>query len=530
MKIIKKVATIGVLIIVIIIIALLIYFRKDIYMNYKILKSNNTLLEIYNQDTKFILWKKTYHHIINENILIKIVDGNNGIYLNNEEIKNSLEPETLISEGKCEKYNINEQSIIIEINNPKMIKHININTKNIFENNQLVDIYVVDEKEELKLNKEKIIIKNNEIDLDIDNNYNKYIITFIPIKEILIEPELKVKLNSKINMKFNILPINSTSKDLMIDIENKDIISFNENGELIAKNVGETNINIKDFYKRIEKNIHIQVVAIPEEIIVDKQKIELIESETTTVSAQVKPTTIENKEVKFLSSDETIFKVNKNGIITALKEGNARLIIETIESPIITLEIPVNIKKKIIKEEETIEVSAMAQEDTVGTYINGILVVNKKYRLPSTYNPGIQPIAQNQFNQMKEDAKKEGINLWIKSGFRSYETQRIIYNRNVNLYGEEIANSFSAKPGESEHQTGLAFDINSTRWDFEGTIEAKWLQNNCYKYGFIIRYPKGKEKITGYVYEPWHIRYVGIEHAKQIYNRNICLEEYLGIN
>lgn len=530
MKIIKRVISIVVLIIIIIIIFLLIYFKKDIYMNYKILTSNNELLEMYDKDTKFILWERTYKHIINENILIKIVDGNNGIYLNNEEVKNSLAPETIINEGECEKYNMNEQSIIIEMNNPKMIKYININTKNIFENNQLVDIYTVDEKEEVNLYKEKIIIKNNEIDLDIDNNYNKYIITFIPIKEILIEPELKVKLNSKINMKFNISPINSTSKDLMIDIENKDIVSFNENGELIAKNVGETNVNIKDFYKRIEKNIHIQVVAIPEEIIVDKQKIELIETETTTISAQVKPTTIENKDVKFLSSDESIFKVNENGRITALKEGNAKLIIETIESPIITLEIPVNIKKKIIKQEETMEVSTIVQENTVGTYINGVLVVNKKYKLPSTYNPGVQPVAQNQFNQMKEDAKKEGINLWIKSGFRSYETQKNIYNRNVNMYGEEIANSFSAKPGESEHQTGLAFDINSTRWDFEKTIEAKWLENNCYKYGFIIRYPKGKEKITGYVYEPWHIRYVGIEHAKNIYNRNICLEEYLGID
>lgn len=83
--------------------------------------------------------------------------------------------------------------------------------------------------------------------------------------------------------------------------------------------------------------------------------------------------------------------------------------------------------------------------------------------------------------------------------------------------------------GESEHQTGLAFDINSTRWDFAETKEAKWLANNCYDYGFIIRYLEGKENITGYVYEPWHIRYVGKEISSQMKNSGLCLEEFLKI-
>ena len=89
---------------------------------------------------------------------------------------------------------------------------------------------------------------------------------------------------------------------------------------------------------------------------------------------------------------------------------------------------------------------------------------------------------------------------------------------------------FLLNHGESEHQTGLAFDINSTRWDFAETEEAKWLANNCYDYGFIIRYMQGKEDITGYVYEPWHIRYVGNNISKQIKNTGLCLEEFLGIN
>lgn len=89
---------------------------------------------------------------------------------------------------------------------------------------------------------------------------------------------------------------------------------------------------------------------------------------------------------------------------------------------------------------------------------------------------------------------------------------------------------FLRNHGQSEHQTGLAFDINSTRWDFKDTIEGKWLAEHCYEYGFIIRYPENKQDKTGYVYEPWHVRYVGNKVANDIKNTGLCLEEYVGIN
>lgn len=166
------------------------------------------------------------------------------------------------------------------------------------------------------------------------------------------------------------------------------------------------------------------------------------------------------------------------------------------------------------------------QENTI-KYINGVLIVNKKHTLPSNYNPGTNKEAIEQFNKMQEKAFEEGIKLEIVSGYRSYELQERIYNKNVHIYGEKEANTFSAKPGQSEHQTGLAFDINSTQDNFKDTIEGKWLAKNCYDFGFIIRYPKNKEHITGYIYEPWHIRYVGDKVAMEIKNRDICLEEYL---
>ncbi len=166
-------------------------------------------------------------------------------------------------------------------------------------------------------------------------------------------------------------------------------------------------------------------------------------------------------------------------------------------------------------------------------YINGILIANKTYNLPSNYNPGalLNTFTSN-FNKMKNDAKNNNINLYIRSGFRSYNTQVSLYNNYVKRDGKAAADTYSARAGHSEHQTGLAADINSLDQSFINTKEGKWLNDNCYKYGFIIRYPKGKESITGYIYEPWHIRYVGTDISSKLYNNGnwITLEEYLGID
>lgn len=164
------------------------------------------------------------------------------------------------------------------------------------------------------------------------------------------------------------------------------------------------------------------------------------------------------------------------------------------------------------------------------TYINGILIANKTYALPSNYNPGVDSRAQSAFNRMAADAANQGVNLYIVSGFRSYSNQASIYNNYVARDGKAAADRYSARPGHSEHQTGLAFDVNSLSQSFENTKEGKWLAANCHNYGFIIRYPKGKESVTGYMYEPWHIRYLGTDTATAVYNSGLTLEEYLGIN
>ena len=166
------------------------------------------------------------------------------------------------------------------------------------------------------------------------------------------------------------------------------------------------------------------------------------------------------------------------------------------------------------------------------TYIDGVLIANKTYSLPSDYGNGLTRATQSAFGKMNADAKSLGLSLWIASGYRSYWTQNTLYNNYVASDGKEEADTYSARPGYSEHQTGLAFDLNSVEDSFANTDEGKWVKDNCYRYGLIIRYPKGKESITGYIYEPWHLRYVGVDLATKLYNDGdwITLEEYFGID
>lgn len=168
-------------------------------------------------------------------------------------------------------------------------------------------------------------------------------------------------------------------------------------------------------------------------------------------------------------------------------------------------------------------------------YIDGILVVNKEFGLPRNFASGLNSEVIEAFNEMKKDAKEEGIIINIRSGFRDTDTQEALFNSYAQRDGIEKANRYSAKPGHSEHETGLTIDITDEHnnrsigdW-FNETEQAKWLYENAHKYGFILRYPEGKEDITGYKYESWHYRYVGVEHSQYFNQNNLTLEEYLGL-
>ncbi|KIL52170.1 M15 family metallopeptidase [Jeotgalibacillus soli] len=173
---------------------------------------------------------------------------------------------------------------------------------------------------------------------------------------------------------------------------------------------------------------------------------------------------------------------------------------------------------------------------TEPTYVQGVLIANKQYPLPIDYAPGVDPEANEAFERMQFAAREIGIELVAFSTFRSYEYQDELYHRYVEKHGQEEADRFSSKPGYSEHQTGLGFDIGEEGQEqywaedsFKDTEAAKWLAEDAHHYGFILRYPPGKEEITGYQYESWHFRYLGVELATKVHASGLTLEEYLGI-
>lgn len=181
------------------------------------------------------------------------------------------------------------------------------------------------------------------------------------------------------------------------------------------------------------------------------------------------------------------------------------------------------------------------------------VLINKEFALPSDYVPEnlVVPSVPFSFSGYKEkkllreDAAKAleelfkaseeaQLSLFAVSGYRSYDRQKAIYDSNVARNGSERTDQFSARPGYSEHQSGLAMDVstNSIHFrldeEFAATPEGRFLADHAHEYGFIIRYPEGKSDITGYSYEPWHIRYVGKELAEELHSKGITLEEYYG--
>lgn len=162
-------------------------------------------------------------------------------------------------------------------------------------------------------------------------------------------------------------------------------------------------------------------------------------------------------------------------------------------------------------------------------YVKGILVANKKYALPKDFGDGVDDTAYDALQNLQSGATVAGFDMPMLSGYRSYETQVTLYQRYADRDGVELADTYSARAGHSEHQTGLAFDVGQIDNDYGETAAGKWLAQNCAEYGFILRYQKGKEYITGYQYEPWHIRYVGTKVAKEIMGKGITLEEYLNL-
>lgn len=162
-----------------------------------------------------------------------------------------------------------------------------------------------------------------------------------------------------------------------------------------------------------------------------------------------------------------------------------------------------------------------------------LVTINVPYVLENPEIKQLREVAAIALEQMFAAAKEENIILYARSGFRSYQTQEQLFEDYANKHGIDAANRFSAKPGQSEHQTGLVMDITSESVDlaltedFGDTEEGKWVAEHAHQFGFIIRYPKDMEDITGYTYEPWHLRYLGVDVATAVFESNLAYEKFL---
>ena len=379
------------------------------------------------------------------------------------------------------------------------------------------------------------MIKSDNVSVVINDGVTK---TYLDSKNVKLYMDLNVNTyNTKVNY-------SGFDNNEAFFIENKGIVSKSSKVEINLPNYLKEN-KIVDIYG-IRENDKINQISLGvkvKDVVILKPSDKYVKYFITYVpltDMKVKDLTVDkgdviNLNIKYVPENATvkdyeytkigdIFMLNSNGNIVAKESGS-----DTIEIKHTIQNIEKKIKVTVRKEEEVTEEKVIIKDGL--TYVDGILIANKTYSLPSDYDPGeLNEDALNSFEEMKADALKDDIELWIQSGYRSYSLQEELYNRYVEEDGKDLADTYSARPGHSEHQTGLAMDLNIIDSSFEGTPEAIWLEENCYKYGFIIRYPKGKEKITGYMYEPWHLRYIGKENAKKVYESGLTLEEYLGID
>ena len=305
-----------------------------------------------------------------------------------------------------------------------------------------------------------------------------------------------------------------------------DVYGITDNDiELVQKRIKVNNKYVKFTLNNKYKDYFITYIDLKDYNV--KENINLKKDELYDLSIIQNPSNATDNKVYYSNYDKDIISINDDKI-KALKKGDTVIKVKIND---IIKEVKVNVveeEKKVIKEEKK-EKFDITVKDGI-TYVDGIMIVNKTYSLPKDYNPGLQKVYKDAFAQMQSAAKLDNINLFIVSGFRSYDDQVKLYNAYIKEDGKEKADTYSARPGYSEHQSGLAADINTAASWFDDTQEAKWLKQNCYKYGFIIRYPKGEEKYTGYKYESWHLRYVGKELAKKIHDNNdISLEHYFNI-
>lgn len=416
----------------------------------------------------------------------------------------------------------------------------------------------------VKNGKTEITVSSGELSDTITVNVKKDIIESLDVS--LAALSLDGGEEQKIDAKLT--PADAKDVKLSWKSADTDVATVDKNGVVKGVNTGETTITLTDSVTGLSKDITVTVngLELPESMKFDKDSVTVEVGDVYNSVLKFTPEDITYTGAIYYTSDSSVASVTNEGVITAKSAGNCTIeaYYENDYRLVASMEVTV-IDPFPITSQETTAPETLSPETTTPdtepepepetdppasstpapapeysgshkmevidgiTYFDGVMIANKTYTLPASYNPGVQPEAMDAFYDMQAAAAADGISLWILSSFRSYEDQDVIYNRYVAQDGRDAADTYSSRPGHSDHQTGYTFDLNSLEQDFQYDPAGQWLDKNCYKYGFIIRYPKGKESSTGYMYEPWHVRYIGVDLATKVTQSGLSLEEYFGI-
>ena len=420
----------------------------------------------------------------------------------------------------------------------------------------------------VKNGKTEITVSSGELSDTITVNVKKDIIESLDVS--LAALSLDGGEEQKVEAKLT--PADAKDVKLSWKSADTDVATVDKNGVVKGVNTGETTITLTDSVTGLSKDISVTVngLELPESMKFDKDSVTVEVGDVYNAVLKFTPEDITYTGAIYYTSDSSVASVTNEGVITAKSAGNCTIeaYYENDYRLVATMEVTVIDSFPITSQETTAPETPSPETTTPDTepepepepepetdppasstpapapeysgshkmevidgitYFDGVMIANKTYTLPASYNPGVQPEAMDAFYDMQAAAAADGISLWILSSFRSYEDQDVIYNRYVAQDGRDAADTYSSRPGHSDHQTGYTFDLNSLEQDFQYDPAGQWLDKNCYKYGFIIRYPKGKESSTGYMYEPWHVRYIGVDLATKVTQSGLSLEEYFGI-
>ena len=416
----------------------------------------------------------------------------------------------------------------------------------------------------VKNGKTEITVSSGELSDTITVNVKKDIIESLDVS--LAALSLDGGEEQKVEAKLT--PADAKDVKLSWKSADTDVATVDKNGVVKGVNTGETTVTLTDSVTGLSKDISVTVngLELPESMKFDKDSVTVEVGDVYNSVLKFTPEDITYTGAIYYTSDSSVASVTNEGVITAKSAGNCTIeaYYENDYRLVATMEVTVIDSFPITSQETTAPETPSPETTTPDTepepepetdppasstpapapeysgshkmevidgitYFDGVMIANKTYTLPASYNPGVQPEAMDAFYDMQAAAAADGISLWILSSFRSYEDQDVIYNRYVAQDGRDAADTYSSRPGHSDHQTGYTFDLNSLEQDFQYDPAGQWLDKNCYKYGFIIRYPKGKESSTGYMYEPWHVRYIGVDLATKVTQSGLSLEEYFGI-